>query len=72
MQQQLFVMMGKDYHCGEPVHEVGHLVEGASLLALLDISDEVIKALVCAFLASDELDDLQMDLLCPECAHQSF
>ncbi len=58
MKQQLFayfcvIVIGNDDHRGEPVRDVGHLVEGAPLHALADLGDEVIKALVCAFLASD-------------------
>ncbi len=58
LQQQLFayirvVVICYDNNCGEPVCEVGHLVEGAPLHALADVGDEVIEALVRAFLASD-------------------
>ncbi len=58
MQQQLFayfrvVVICNDDHCGEPVCDIGHLVEGAPLNALADVGDEVIEALVRAFLASD-------------------
>jgi hypothetical protein len=58
MQQQLFayfrvVVICNDDHGGEPVRDVGHLVEGAPLHALADVGNEVIKALVRAFLASD-------------------
>jgi hypothetical protein len=58
MQQQLFayirvVVICNDDHCGEPVCGVGQLVEGAPLHALADLGDEVIEALVRAFLASD-------------------
>jgi hypothetical protein len=55
MQQQLFayicvVVICNDDHCGEPVCDV---VEGVPLDGFSDVGDEVIKALVCAFLASD-------------------
>jgi hypothetical protein len=58
MQQQLFayfrvVVIRNDDHGGEPVRDVGHLVEGAPLHALADVGNEVIEALVRAFLASD-------------------
>jgi hypothetical protein len=65
VQQQLFayfrvVVIGNDDHCGEPVCDVGHLVEGAPLDSLAEVGDEVIEALVRAFLAADELDDLHI------------
>ncbi len=65
MQQQLFayfrvLVICNDNHCGEPVRDVGHLVEGAPLHALADVGNEVIEALVRAFLAADELDDLHI------------
>jgi hypothetical protein len=65
MQQQLFayfrvVVIRNDDHGGEPVRDVGHLVEGAPLHALADVGNEVIEALVRAFLAADELDDLHI------------
>jgi hypothetical protein len=65
MQQQLFVnicviVICNDDHCGEQVCDVGHLVEGAPLDELADVSDEVIEALVRAFLAVDELDNLHI------------
>ena len=58
MQQQLFayfrvVVIGNDNHCGEPVRDVGYLVEGAPLHALAYVGGEVIQALIRAFLASD-------------------
>ena len=67
MQQQLFayfrvVVIRNDDHGGEPVRDVGHLVEGAPLHALADVGDEVIEALVRAFLASDQLDDLHIGI----------
>jgi hypothetical protein len=65
MQQQLFayirvVVIRNDNHCGEPVRDVGHLVEGAPLHALADFGNKVIEALVCAFLAANELNDLHI------------
>ncbi len=69
MQQQLFayfcvVVIGNDNHRGEPVRDVGHLVEGAPLHALADVGDEVIEALVRTFLAADELDNLHIGICC--------
>jgi hypothetical protein len=65
MQQQLFayirvIVICNDDHGGEPVRDVGHLVEGAPLHALADVGNKVIEALVRAFLAADELDDLHI------------
>ncbi len=58
MKQQLFayfcvIVICNDDHGGEPVRDVGHLVKGAPFHALADVGNEVIEALVRAFLASD-------------------
>jgi hypothetical protein len=58
MKQQFFahirvVVIRNDNHGGEPVRDVGHLVEGAPFHALANVGNEVIEALVRAFLASD-------------------
>ena len=58
MQQQFFayirvVVIRNDDHGGDPVCDVGHLAEGAPLHALADVGNEVIEALVRAFLASN-------------------
>ena len=67
MQQQLFayfrvIVIRNDNHCGEPVRDVSHLVEGAPLHVLADVGNKVIEALVRTFLAADELDNLHIGI----------
>jgi len=53
-------VVGDDDHRGKPVRDVGYLVEGAPLDPLAHVRDEVVEALVRAFLPANELHDLHI------------